>query len=179
MAWGDVLDDAPFDNLVSDLAIGPVGNGASRLAGSLTGHGGDRTDLLSRDSWPLARSGRIAEAVLEAQLGQGNRLEEPPAVPPEPDRLQTDLMRAGDVPVTATLGGIPENLGAQSDLLWGRVSSDQNLQGVAVFLGQFDQHGLGTTHDCLLGLASRAESGKPAQTILSGQLRQGALVQFQ
>ena len=96
MAWGDVLDDAPFDDLVSDLAIGPVGYGASRLTGGLTGHGDDRTDLLRSDSGPLARAGRIAEAILEAQLGQGDRLEEHPAVPPEPDCVQTDVVRSGD-----------------------------------------------------------------------------------
>jgi hypothetical protein len=96
MAWGDVLDDASLDDFVSDLAVGPVGNGTSRLAGGLTGHGGDRTDLLRRDAGPLARAGRITEAFFEAQLGQGNGLEEHPAVPPEPDRLQMDGMRAGD-----------------------------------------------------------------------------------
>jgi len=151
MAWGDVSDDAPFDDLVSDLAIGPVGNRASRLAGSLTGHGGDRTDLLRSDSGPLARAGRIAEAILEAQLGQGDRLEEHPAVPPEPDRVQTDVVRSGDGQVTATLGGIPDDLGAHSNLLWSRVPSDQALQGITLFLGQFDRHGLGATHDDLLG----------------------------
>ena len=96
MAWGDVIEDAPFNDLVSDLAIGPVGDGTSRLAGSLTGHGGNRTDLLRRDAGPLARAGRIAEAFFQAQLGQGDRLEEHPAVPPEPDRVQTDVVRSGD-----------------------------------------------------------------------------------
>src|SRR5262249_47063011 len=146
MAWGDVSDDAPFDNLVSDLAIGPVGNGASRLAGSLAGHGGDGTDLLRSDSGPLAPAGRIAEAVFQSQLGQRDRSEEHPAVAPEPDRLQTDMPRAGDGQVTATLGGIQNEVGAQSDLLWSRVPSDEALQGVALVLGQFDQHGLGSTH---------------------------------
>jgi hypothetical protein len=78
-------------------------------------------------------------------------LEEHPAVPPEPDRVQTDVVRSGDGQVTATRGGIPEDLGAHSDLLGGRVPSDQDLQGVALFLGQFDRHGLGATHDGLLG----------------------------
>ena len=142
-----MIDNAPFDDLVSDLAISPMGNGASRLAGSLTGHGSDRTDLLSRDSWPLARAGCIAEAFFDTQLGQGNRLEEHPAVPPESDRVQTDVTRAGDGQVAATLGGIQDDLGAQSDLLWCRVPSDQDQQGVALFRGQFDRHGLGTTHD--------------------------------
>jgi hypothetical protein len=151
MAWGDVSDDAPFDDLVSDLAIGPVGNRASRLAGSFTGHGSDRTDLLRSDAGSLARAGRISEAILEAQLGQGDGLEEHPAVPPEPDRVQTDVVRSGDGPVPATLGGLPEDLGAQSDLLWSRVPLDQALQGITLFLGQFDRHGLGTTHDGLLG----------------------------
>jgi hypothetical protein len=147
MARRDVIEDAPFDDFVSDLAIGPVGNGASRLAGSLTSHGSDRTDLLSRAPWPLARAGRIAEAFFEAQLGQGNRLEEHPAVPPESDHVQTDVTRADDGQVAVTLGGIHDDLGAQSDLLRSRVPSDQNQQGVALFLGQFDRHGLGTTHD--------------------------------
>ena len=145
-----MIQDAPFDNLVSDLAIGPVGNGASRLAGSLTGHGDDRADLLGRDPGALARAGRIAEALFEAQLGQRDRLEEHPAFPPEPDRFQTNVTRSGDSQVTPTLSGIPDDLGAQDELLWGRVLSDQSLQGAALFVGQLDGHGLGTTHDCLL-----------------------------
>ena len=67
-----MIKDAPLDDLVSDLAIGPVGDGAPRLAGGLAGHGDDGADLLGRNAGPLARAGRIAEALLEAQLGQGD-----------------------------------------------------------------------------------------------------------
>ena len=69
-------------------------------------------------------------------------------------RFELDLFASGNGGLNEHLL-FPDDLGAQSDLLWGRVPSDQNQQGVALFLGQFDRHGLGTTHDCLLGLAAR------------------------
>lgn len=145
-----MIEDTPFDDLVSDLAIGPVGNGASRLAGSLAGHGDDGADLLGRNARSLTRAGRIAEAVLDTQLGQGDRLEEHPAFPPKPDRLQTDVTRAGDGQVTPTRGGIQDDLSTHDGLLGGRVLSDQRLQGDALIIGQHDGHGLGATHDCVL-----------------------------
>jgi hypothetical protein len=145
-----VINDPPFDNFVGDLAIGPVGNGASRLAGSLTGHGHDRADLLGRNPGRLARAGRIAEAFFQAQLGQGDRLEEHPAFPPKPHRFQTDLARSGDGQVTLPRGGIEDDLGSQNDLLGDQVPTDQSLQGGVLFVGQLDGHRLGTTHDCRL-----------------------------
>jgi hypothetical protein len=173
-----VIHDAPFNHLVGDLAVGPVGNGAPRLAGGLTGHRDHGADLLRCNPWSLARARCVAESFFRAQLGQGDRLKERPAIAPEAHRLQTDLPRSGDGQVTPTLGGIEDDLGSRSDLLWGRVPPEQSLQGVALFVGQDDGHGLRTTHDCFLATGSRRSTVKPAQTILSGQLRQAALAIF-
>jgi hypothetical protein len=65
MARGDAIDDAAFDYLVGDLALGPVGDGSPGLAGDLAGHSHDGADLLGGDRRRLARAGGIAEAVLE------------------------------------------------------------------------------------------------------------------
>src|SRR5919112_531046 len=104
MAWGDPFDDAALDHLVGDLALGPVGDGSSRLAGGLAGHGDDGTDLLGSDLRRLARAWGIAEAILQAQLLQGDRLEHLPAGTPVLHQIAGHLKGPGDLGVTATVG---------------------------------------------------------------------------
>jgi hypothetical protein len=149
MARGDALDDAAFDPLVGDLALGPVGDRSSRLAGGLAGHGDDGADLLSGEFRWLARAWGIAEAVLDAQFLQGDRLEDLPAGAPVRHQLATGLKRPRDLGVAATFGGGEEDLASEGQLLRCGVPPDQGVQGVALLVGQFDGHGLRATHDRL------------------------------
>ena len=142
-----MFDDAAFDHLVGDLALGPVGNGPSCLAGGLAGHGDDGTDLLSGDRRRLARAGGIAEAVLEAQFGQGDRLEHLPAGAPVLDQIAGHLKGPRDLGITATVGGGQEDLGAAGQLLRGGVAADQGVQSAALLVSQFNGQGLGATHE--------------------------------
>ena len=155
MARGDPFDDTTFDHLVGDLPLGPVGDGSTRLAGGLTGHGDDGADLLGGDLRRLARAWSIAEAVLDAQLLQGNRLEHLPAGTPVLDQIASYLKGSGDLGITASVGGGQEDLGAAGQLLRGGVAADQGVQGVTLLVGQFDGQGLGATHEQLRGLATR------------------------
>ena len=149
MARGDAIDDAAFDHLVGDLAVGPVGDGSSRLAGGLTGHGHDGADLLSRDPGPRARTRGIAEAILDTELGQGDGLKEPPAFPPESDRVEADLERVGDSRIAQPVRGVQDDLSPQDHLLRSGVSTDKGLEGGALRVSQFDGRRLGATHDRL------------------------------
>src|SRR3954462_9902198 len=96
MGRGDALYDATLDHLFGVLALGPVGNGASGLAGGFAGHGDDGADLLGSDLRRLARAWGIAEAVLDAELGQGDRLQEHPTFAPGAHRAEGDLMGLRD-----------------------------------------------------------------------------------
>jgi hypothetical protein len=155
MARGDVIDDAAFDHFVGDLALGPVGDGPSRLAGGLAGHGDDGADLLGGDRRRLARAWGIAEAVLEAQLLQGDRLEHLPAGAPVLDQIAGHLKGPRDLGITATVGGGQEDLGAAGQLLRGGVPADQGVQATALLVGQFDGQGLWATHEELRKVATR------------------------
>jgi hypothetical protein len=147
MARGDAIDDATFDHLVGDLPLGPVGDGASGLAGGFAGHGDDSADLLGGDLRRLTRAWGIAEAVLDAKLGQGDRLQEHPAFAPDPHHVEGDLMRRRDGRIAQPVGGVQDDLGPQDQLLGGRVPPDEALEGLALLVGQFDGQGFGATHD--------------------------------
>jgi len=158
MARGDPIDDAAFDHLVGDLAVGPVSDGPSRLAGGLAGHGHDGADLLGGDPWRRARAWSIAEAILEAQFRQGDRLEHLPASTPVLHQLSAHLKRPRDLGIAAPLSGGQEDLSAQGHLLGGGMPPDQGVKGVALPVGQFDGQGLWATHERLRGLQQDAES---------------------
>jgi hypothetical protein len=64
-----MIEDAALDDLVGDLARGPVSDGAPRLAGGFAGHRDDGTDLLGRNPRSLAGARRVAEALFQARLG--------------------------------------------------------------------------------------------------------------
>jgi hypothetical protein len=146
MARRDPSDNAPLDHLIGDLALSPVSDGAPRLFGGLAGHGHDGADLLGRDPRPLARARGIAEAFLETEFGQGDRLKEEPAFPPESNHVEADLMRVREVPVAPPLGSFQDDLGPQDQLLRGGVSPDQGVEGVSLLVSQFDGQGFGATH---------------------------------
>lgn len=149
MARGDVLDDAALDDLVGDLPLGPVGDGSSRLAGGLAGHGHDGADLLGGDRRRLARTWGIAEPVRDAQFRERDRLEHLPASAPVLHQLATDPERPRDLGIAAPIGGGQEDLGAEGQLLRGGVPPDQSEKGVALLVGQFDSQGLRATHERL------------------------------
>jgi hypothetical protein len=158
MARRDAIDDAALDHLVGDLALGPVGDGSSRLGGGLAGHGDDGADLLGGDRRRLARTWGIAEAVLETQLSQGDRLEHLPAGPPVLHELPADLERPRDLGIAASVRGGQEHPRAEGQLLRGGVPADQVVQGVALLVGQFDGQRLRATHEQLRGLQQDAAS---------------------
>jgi hypothetical protein len=158
MARGDAFDDAALDHLIGDLALGPVGDGSSGLAGGLAGHSHDGADLLGGDLRRLARAWGIAEAVLEAQLLQGDRLEHLPAGSPVLHELPADLERPRDLGIAALVSGCHEHPRAAGQLLRGGVPADQVVQGVALLVGQFDGQGLRATHERLRGLQQDAAS---------------------
>jgi hypothetical protein len=60
--------------------------------------------------------------------------------------------------ITASVGGGQEDLGAEGQLLRGRVPPDQDVKGVALLAGQFDGQGLWATHEQLRGLQQDAAS---------------------
>ena len=151
-----MIDDAAFDHLVGDLTLGPVGDGSSGLAGGLAGHGDDGADLLGGDRRRLARAWSIAEAILDAQRRQGDRLEHLPAGTPVLHQIAGHLEGPGDLGITATVGGGQEDLGTAGQLLRGGVPPDQGVKGVALLVGQFDGQGLGATHERLRGLQQDA-----------------------
>jgi hypothetical protein len=150
MARGDAIDDAAFDHLVRNLPLGPVGNGSPGLAGGLAGHGDDGADLLGGDLRRLARAWGIAESILNAQLGQGDRLQEHPAFAPGSDHVESDLMHRRDGRVAQPISGVQDDLGSQGQLLGGRVLSAEAQEGLALLVGQFDSQGFGASHDRLL-----------------------------
>ena len=158
MARGDPLDDAAFDHLVGDLTLGPVGDGPARLAGGLTGHGDDGADLLGGDLRGLARAWSIAEAILDAQRRQGDRLEHLPAGTPVLHQIAGHLKGPRDLGITAPVSGSQEHPSAEGQLLRGGVPPDQVVQGVALLVGQFDGQGLGATHERLRVLQQDAAS---------------------
>jgi len=149
MAGGDPFDDAAFDHLVGDLALGPVGDRSSRLAGGLAGHGHDSADLLGGDHRGLAGAWGIAEAVLDAEFGQGDRLQEHPALTPGPHHIEGQLKFRGDRRVALPVSGVQDDLGPQDQLLGSRVPADEALEGLALLVGQFDSQGFGAAHDRL------------------------------
>jgi hypothetical protein len=149
MARGDAVDDAAFDHLIGDLPLGPVGDGASGLDGGLAGHGDDGADLLGGDLRWLARAWGIAEAVLDPELGQGDRLQEHPTFAPGAHRVEGDLMGLRDGRVALPVGGEQDHLGPQDQLLGSRVPPDEALEGLALLVGQFDGQRFGATHDRL------------------------------
>ena len=151
MARGDLCDDAALDHFVGDLPLGPVGDRAAGFFRGLTGHGHDGADLLGGDARRLARARGIAEAVLHAQFGQRDRLEQHPALPPEADRVEADPEILGDGGVAPAIGGLEDDPGAQDQLLRGQVSLEEGLQRLALLGGQFDRPGFGATHDRLCG----------------------------
>jgi hypothetical protein len=177
MARGDAIDDAAFDHLVGDLTLGPVGDGSSRLAGGLAGHGHDGADLLGGDLRWLARAWGIAETVLYTQFRERDRLEHLPTGAPVLHQLATDLKRPGDLGIAASLGGGQEDLGAESQLLRGGVPPDQGEKGVALLVGEFDGQGLRATHERLRGLRQDAATRQNGEdSIMPAQFRQAALV---
>jgi hypothetical protein len=176
MARRDVFDDAAFDDFVGALPLGPVRDGASRLLGGLTGHGHDGADLLGGDPWPATGARGIAEALLDAHFRDRDRLEEGPALPPEADCIESDLEGLGDGGVALTIGRPQDDAGAQDQLLRGQVSLEENLQRLALLVGQFDRQRLGATHNRLCWAIGCAFSADPAKLIQPGYLRQGALV---
>jgi len=165
MARGDPRDDAAFDHLVGDLALGPVSDGSSRLIGGLAGHGYDGADLFGSDLRRLAGAWGIAEAVLDPELGQGDRLKEHPAFAPGPHRIEGDRKRRRDRRVALPGGGVQDDLGPQDQLLRRRVPSNEALEGLALLVAQFDGQGFGATHDRLRARRKVAGSRQIRQSL--------------
>jgi hypothetical protein len=135
------------------------------LFGGLAGHGHDRADLLGGDPRRLTRARGIAEALLEPQFGQRDRLEERPASPPEAYHVAADPKGVGDGGVALPVGGLQDDPGSEDQLLRGRVSPDEGLEGLALLVGQFDRPGIGATHDRLRGRQQDAGSRQVRQRL--------------
>jgi hypothetical protein len=135
-----------LDELVGDLAAAPVGDRSPRPLGGLARQGDDPADLLGGDPRRPAGPRGIGQAVLQAQLAEGDRLEGHPPCPPEPDGIEGHAERPGDLGVTLALSGAQDDPGSLGDLLGGGMPTQEGLEGITLLVGQFDGEGLGSAH---------------------------------
>jgi hypothetical protein len=145
MARGDGLDDPPADDLVSDLAARPVGDGALGLPRGLAGQGDDLTDLLGGDPGRPPRPRGVGQSLLRAQFVQGERPERHPAGAPEPDGVEGHAAGLSDPGIALALGGGEDNPGAEGDLLRCGMAPQEGLEGVVLLVAEFNGKGLGST----------------------------------
>lgn len=146
MAGRDPIDDAAFDDLVGDLAAGPVGDRPAGDGGGLAGEGDDPADLLGGDPRWSPRPRGVGQAAFDTQVVFGDGLEADPAVTPGPGGRYRDVQHAGDLGVVQAIGGGQDDPGAEDGLLRRGVATDERLEALALGLEQDDGGWLGATH---------------------------------
>jgi hypothetical protein len=127
--------------------------------------------VMGRPDWPgasqaMATMAQICSAVIvDAEFGQGDRLQEHPTFAPASHRVEGDLMRLRDGRVALPVGGVQDDLGPQDRLLGGRMPPDEALEGLALLLGHFDGQGFGTAHNRLRARRQVAGSRQIRQSL--------------
>jgi hypothetical protein len=103
MAGGDRIDNAALDDFIGDFAARPVANGPARRRGRLTGQDLDLAPLVRRNPGWRPGAGQVFQALFDAQVRQGNRLEHEPAFPPPPSGCYRDIQLVGDLGMALTI----------------------------------------------------------------------------
>jgi hypothetical protein len=96
MAVRNGFDNPASLEFVGNLASSPLADWSARTFRSLTGKLNNTTDDLSIDPDRLARTRRIAEAVNDSQVFQGDRLEGQPTLAPQTYGIDIYLLLLGN-----------------------------------------------------------------------------------
>ncbi len=99
MAGGNGRQDAAADDLVGDLTLAPLADGATGNAGRFTGQRHDLADLLGGNLGRAAGARGIGQALLDAQVGQVDPLEGQPALAPQPDGIDIEPQVASNLAI--------------------------------------------------------------------------------
>src|SRR5947209_17493666 len=97
MRRGNAIQDALLDDLIRELAGGPLTNRAGGGGRGGTGQGDNLAGLGGGNGGGTPRAGGISEPVGDRQVGQGGGLQAAPAVAPEANEIKTNGELAGNL----------------------------------------------------------------------------------
>src|SRR5712692_6330015 len=146
MARRYLRQNAALDDLVGNLASGPLADRALGLARLFASQAHDLAHLLSTNLSRSPWARRVRQPLGYTQIVQGHGLQAQPTLAPVSHRisLQTELAR--NMAVVGSAGRRQDEASAQPNLLRRGVATHQRLQPVPFRFTQFNVSWLGTAH---------------------------------
>jgi len=170
MTWRDVVYDAPFDDFIGHLTGCPMRYWSFALLWLLTRQGFNLTTLISGDPPWCSRTREILEAVFNAHIIQGDRLQSDPSCSPQAHGIRCHGEPFGNLTVRLAVCGGQDHTGAERDLLSGRVPAGKLRQTRLLGFRKLDNRGMGSRHGLIpliRGLAPSYPKGRLVSTTLS------------
>lgn len=146
MARRNLCDNTSEANFLRNLPARPLADRASSATGGCAGQGDDLAHLFGGDPRRMSRTGRIRQALGNADVLQTDRVEAAPTLAPETDGVDVHTHAARNLGIVVACGSCQDDPCPYGELLCGRMPPGQSVQRVLFVGSQSHERWFWPTH---------------------------------